>query len=107
MKPRIMYIEDKSSSISGSARIGLVTFSKSGRSIYYQGRRFSSLGGEGFKANFREVESGAEFWISGPHQDGRDRLYPGIVEIDEDIREEYWITIRKMPENSKQSSYRC
>jgi len=31
---RIMYIENKSSGLSGPARIGRVTFSKSGKTVY-------------------------------------------------------------------------
>jgi hypothetical protein len=49
-----MYIERKGEGISGPARIGLVTFSKSGKSIYYLGRRFHTLSGSGFKANYFE-----------------------------------------------------
>ena len=96
MKPRIMYIEDKSGGLIGPARIGRVTFSKTGKTIYYRGRTFQSLKGRGFKANFYEVETGVEFWISGPHKDGADTLYGGAqpVEIDEDVRDEYWRDIR-------------
>jgi hypothetical protein len=36
MKTRIMYIEQKDDGINGPARIGRVTFSKSGRSLYYR-----------------------------------------------------------------------
>jgi hypothetical protein len=95
MKSRIMYIEHKGiDGISGPARIGRVAFSKSGRTIYYRGKQFQSLGGRGFKSNFFEVETGEEYWISGPKKNGTDRLYSGTVEIDEDVREEYWTRIR-------------
>ena len=40
MKSRIMYIEDKSNGLVGEARIGRVTFSKSGKTIYYKGKSF-------------------------------------------------------------------
>lgn len=95
-KTRIMYIEDKSEGLDGPARIGRVTFSKSGRSIHYGGRTFQSLDGSGFKANFFDVESGDHFWISGPRKDGADRLYGGSkpVEIDADVEREYWRDIR-------------
>lgn len=96
-KTRIMYIEDKSDDLNGPARIGRVTFSKSGRSLHYGGRTFQSLGGTGFKANYFDVETGAQFWISGPRKDGRDRLYEGSskpVEIDADVSDEYWREIR-------------
>ena len=102
MDSRIMYIEDKSSGLSGPARIGRVTFSKSGKSIYYQGRRFHRLGGQGFKANYADSDTGAHFWISGCRKDGADRLYGERVpiEIDEDVREEYWTEIRRQPKRS-------
>lgn len=94
MKSCIMYIEDKNdNALAGSARIGRVTFSKSGQSIYYQERRFEKLRSRGL-ANYVEVESGDEYWISGCKTKGEDRLYPGLVEIDEDVREEYWTEIR-------------
>jgi len=94
---RIMYIESKSGALSGRARIGRVTFSKTGKSLYYQGRSFQSLKGDGFKANYFNTETGEEFWISGPRKDGNDRLYPQStmpVEIDDDVAEEYWRDIR-------------
>jgi hypothetical protein len=51
------------------------------------------------KANF-DVDTHEEYWISGPRHDGSDRLYKSNlpIEIDEDVREEYWTTIRKKPE---------
>jgi hypothetical protein len=51
---RIMYIESKGDGIVGPARIGRVTFSKTGKSIYYRGRSYHSLKGGGFKANFAD-----------------------------------------------------
>ena len=94
---RIMYIEDKSRGSSGPARIGRVTFSKTGRSVYYCGRTFQSLKGRGFKSNYFDVLTGEQFWISGPRTDGLDRLYSGgaPVQIDDDVREEYWTNIRR------------
>jgi hypothetical protein len=100
MRSRIMYIECKSDGLTGPARIGRVTFSKSGKSVHYDGRRFQTLAGSGFKANYFEVESGAEYWISGCKRDGTDRLYGERlpVEIDDDVRVEYWTEIRSQPE---------
>jgi hypothetical protein len=100
MKSRIMYIEDKSGGLVGPARIGRVTFSKTGRTIYYRGRSFQSLKGQGFKANYYDLETGEHFWISGPKRDGGDSLYFSNVstEIDDDAREEYWRDIRGSPE---------
>ena len=96
-----MYIEYKGDGISGPARIGRVTYSKTGRSLYYKGRRFSSLAGKGFKSNYRDAETGEEYWISGCKKDGTDALYSTAVEIDGDVREEYWAEIRGKPEFSE------
>ncbi len=106
-KTRIMYIENKSEDISGPARIGRVTFSKSGKSVYYRGKTFQSLKGAGFKANYVDVDTREEYWISGCKKNGGDRLYPGEIEIDEDVREEYWLNIRNQPENVALSKIRC
>jgi hypothetical protein len=96
-KTRIMYIENKSTSLNGPARIGRVTFSKTGKSISYRGRTFQSLKGSSYKANYFDVETGERFWISGARKDGNDRLYPQStqpVEIDDDVTEEYWRDVR-------------
>lgn len=99
MRTRIMYIEEKSSGLSGDARIGRVAFSKTGRTLYYAGQTFQSLKGMGFKANYYDLETGDRYWISGPRKDGADRLYGEAlpVEIDDDVREEYWTQIRGLP----------
>jgi hypothetical protein len=98
--PRIMNIECKDNTLDGPARIGRVTFTRTGATLRYRDASFQSLKENGFKSNYFEVESGKEYWISGPRRDGQDRLYgQGIpVEIDEDVREEYWTKIRKKPE---------
>jgi hypothetical protein len=54
----------------------------------------------GYKWNHFDVGTGDRYWISGPRKDGRDRLYAQssqAVEIDDDIREEYWTKIRGRP----------
>jgi hypothetical protein len=99
-KTRIMYIECKAGELVGPARIGRVSYSKTGCTIYYKDKEFQSLKGSGFKSNYREINTGEEYWISGPRRDGADGLYASNVttEIDEGVREEYWTTIRKKPE---------
>ena len=103
MRSRIMYIESKAGTLNGAARIGRVTFSRTGRRLYYKGRAFQK--GQGFKSNYYDVESGDEYWISGPHRDGQDRLYSSNipVEIDGDVRDEYWTVIRNCPERKADS----
>jgi hypothetical protein len=100
---RVMYVESKAESLNGPARIGRVTFSKTGLSIYYKGKTFLRI--QGFKANYQDAETHDEYWISGPRRDGKDRLYVSNipVEIDEDVREEYWTEIRKKPEFKSRS----
>ncbi|MGV3753868.1 MAG: hypothetical protein ACO1QS_00635 [Verrucomicrobiota bacterium] len=100
---RIMYIECKAGALLGEARIGRVTFSKTGRTLYYQGRKFQSLKGKGFKSNYYDVETGEDYWISGPKRNGGDRLYgSNAVGIDEDVRVEYWEEVRRQPERKNE-----
>ena len=95
-RSRIMYIEDKSEGLEGPARIGRVYFSKSGKTLYYRGRKFRSLKG-GYKANCFDVPGGEELWISGPRKDQSDRLFGGnrSVGIDSDVEEEYRLLIER------------
>jgi len=94
-----MYMEAKSAGLTGPARIGRVTFSKSFKRVYYGAQVFQRLPGGGFKANHYDLATGEEYWISGPREDGGDRLYGERVPvaIDEDARAEYWTEIRKQP----------
>ena len=91
-----MYVENKSEGgLGGVGRIGWVSFSKTGRTLRYRGLEFQSLKGQGYKANFVELASGDEYWISGPKRGGGDRLYGGGgVEVDGDAREAYWRGVR-------------
>jgi hypothetical protein len=59
--------------------------------LYYRDQRFRSLKGSGFKANYYDVDTGDEYWISGPRKDRNDRLYGGQlgVVIDDDAIDEY------------------
>jgi len=94
-----MYIENKET---GEAVIGKVSFSKTRKTIYYKNKSFASLSGRGFgKANYYDVETREEYWISGPRKDGCDRLYAGPqnTRIDEDVAEEYLGKIRNIKKN--------
>jgi len=99
MKPRVMYIESKAGGLTGPARIGRVSFSKTGATLYYGGKSFQSLKGRGFKSNYFDVETGDPYWISGPRRDGRDALYATHIatEVDDDVHSEYWSEIRRVP----------
>ena len=103
MRTRIMYIERKAGELTGPARIGRVSFSKTGKSLYYRGQTFQSLKGYGFKANYYDVETGDDYRISGCRKAGVDRLYGKRqpVEIDDDVREEYWLVIRGQADSAQ------
>jgi hypothetical protein len=102
---RIMYIENKSGGLIGSARVGRVTFTRTGKTLYYSDQSFQSLKGAGYKSNFVDIETGDSYWISGPKKNGGDRLYGERlpIEIDEDVREEYWLDIRGLPDRVSDS----
>jgi hypothetical protein len=79
------------------ARIGRVRFSKTGRTLYYDGRGLR--GGHGY---FRDAKTGEYFHIQRARHDGMDRsegrkLGSFRVMIDDDVREEYWRKIRGEP----------
>jgi hypothetical protein len=113
MKSEIMYIEWKTHpgghDDRGPAWIGRVFFNKSGKTLIFKGKRFQK-GGRGDCYNYVDIETGDGYWISGPKKNGEDRYgwarnMP--VEIDEDVREEYWTRIRNLPErkDEKTSKY--
>jgi hypothetical protein len=88
-----MYVELKTGfNDDGPAWIGRVRFSKTGRTLYYRGWRLQSLkGGGGMFANYSDIDTGDEFWVSGVKKNGQDRHWAGHgpVDIDEDVAEEY------------------
>lgn len=87
-----MYVELKSGHADdGPAWIGRVSFSKTGRTIYYRGRSFRRLSGGGVRGNYYDVDTGEEFWISGVKRSRQDRHWAGrgAVEIDADAQAEY------------------
>ena len=106
MASRIMYVEYKGGGIRGFGRIGRVELSKTGKTLRYRGRSLQSLKGYSLKANYFDTDTGEEYWVSGRRRDGQDTLYPGVVEIDDDVREEYWTEIRALPSMVAVESYR-
>ena len=73
----------------GPAWISMIRFSDTWKTAYWHGRtlrRWSGL----FDANFFGVETGEEYWISGPHRDRRDARYSTIEPtVDDDARAPY------------------
>lgn len=92
MQPEIKYIELKSGfSDDGPAWIGLVEFSKSGRTLYFDDKAFQSLKGTGIGANYYDIETGDEYWISGIKKNKQDRHWAGNgkVFIENRIADDY------------------
>lgn len=89
---RLMYVENKQGDIDGHvARIGWVTFSKTGRSIYYRGRTLKRMKGGGVSGNYYCEETGHEYWVSGIKVRGSNAHYAEFtkIHIDQDAEQEY------------------
>ena len=82
MKDRLVYVELKSGhSDNGPAWIGIAGRSKTGATVYFNGGAFKSLKGSGFGANFFNIETGDEYWISGIKKNNQDRHWAGGGQI--------------------------
>jgi hypothetical protein len=74
------------------ARIGRVQFSKTGRTLYYDGRVLRSHG----PPWYYDADTEESFWIHrAPRRFKSRSSIP--AEIDEDVRVEFWTTIREEP----------
>jgi len=90
------------------ARIGRVQTSKTGRTLYYGGRE---LRGQG-QPWYRDVDTGEVFVVQHARKDGLDRneghkggSFP--VEIDDDVRDQYWERIREEPKRRHERIIHC
>jgi hypothetical protein len=98
VKQEIKYIELKTGfSDNGNAWIGLVSFSKSRKTIYFDGKAFQSLNGMGISGNYSEIETGNEYWISGVKKNMSDRhiFGNGKILIEKRILNDYLNIIGK------------
>ena len=78
MKQKLLYIELKSGHEDrGPAWIGMATLSRTGRTVYFNGRAMKRLCGQGISGNHYCLETGDEYWVSGPKKDGCDRHWAG------------------------------
>ncbi|GAA4282283.1 hypothetical protein GCM10022260_27060 [Gaetbulibacter aestuarii] len=78
MKPELRYIELKSGfENTGPAWIGMAEFSKSGRTVYFNGRALKNSKAQGITGNYYDIENGDEYWISGIKKNGTDRHWVG------------------------------
>src|SRR5690554_7373181 len=107
MRTEVKYLELKSGfSDNGPAWIGMVSFSKSGKTIYFDGKAFQSLNGTGISANYFDLESGNEYWISGVKKDMSDRhkFGGGKIFVEKRILSDYLKIIGKSERSEEHTS---
>ncbi len=88
MKPELKYIELKAGfSDDGPAWIGMVEFSKTGQTMYFDGRAFK---GNGHGGCF-DIETKEAYWITGIKKRGQNRHWAGKgkIMIDKLVVEDY------------------
>ncbi|MEM6686948.1 MAG: hypothetical protein AAF617_14295 [Bacteroidota bacterium] len=105
MKPEVKYIELKSGfGDNGPAWIGLASFSKSGKTVYFNNKAYRNLGGSGVDGgNYADWETSEEYWISSPKKDMTDRhkFGSGKIVVERRILGEYLKIVGKteLPKN--------
>ncbi|AWI33198.1 hypothetical protein [Streptomyces tirandamycinicus] len=91
MPQRLMFVQLKTGydTDRGPSWIGWVDFSKTWSTAYFRGRTLRRSG-KMFDANFHDVQTNEEFWVSGPKRDRTDSHYgPSNPEIEPDAVETY------------------
>lgn len=86
----LMYLELKSGFCdNGPAWIGYVKASKSGQTLYWNDHAFQKYNGVG--ANYVDIETGEEYWISGVKKRGTNRHWAGsgVIQMDRRAVDEY------------------
>ncbi len=92
MKSEMVYVELKTGyNDNGPAWIGKAQYSKSGQTLYLNGQAFQSCKGQGIGANYFDIETGDEYWISGVKMNQQDRHWAGSggIMIDKEAVDEY------------------
>jgi hypothetical protein len=81
----LRYVELKSGHAdNGPAWIGYVTASKTGRTLYFNGRGLMKLKGQrrgSMGGNYVDMETGESFWVSGVKKNGEDRHWAGSGKV--------------------------
>ena len=91
MPERIMFVQLKTGHDidRGPAWISLVRFNRTWKTATWHGKTLRRWPGM-FDANFYDVETDEEYWISGPHRNKQDTRYSSVRPIiDDDAREAY------------------
>ena len=88
---KLVYVERKSAGHRGPAWIGYALLSKTGVTVYINGRALQRARGGGIRGNHFCVETGDEYWVSGPKQGGGDRHWAGggVVSVEARALPEY------------------
>ena len=92
MKRQLSYIELKTGySDNGPAWIGLVEFSKTGQTLYFDNKALKRQKNGTCKSNHYDIETGNEYWVSGIKKNGQDRHWAGNgkIMIDKNSIEDY------------------
>lgn len=90
MARRIMFVQLKTGFDvdRGPSWICWVNFGRSWNTARVHGRELRRL--QGIAGNFIDVETGEEFWLSGPKRDGSDTRYgPATTVVDDDAIADY------------------
>lgn len=88
----LKYIELKTGyADNGPAWIARVKLSKSGRTVYFDGKALKRSNRGGISGNHYDLETGQEYWVSGVKKTGRDRHWTGsgIIRIEAAAVAEY------------------
>jgi len=89
----ILYIEKvtKGSNHDDEARIGKVSYSKTGQTIYYKDKKLQKIKGGGASSNYKDEATDQEYWVSGIKKEGsnRHRFGSGIVIVDKEAKSEF------------------
>jgi len=91
MPDRIMFVQLKTGHDidQGPAWISVVSFNRSWKTVRWHTKTLKRASGM-FDANFYDVETDEEYWISGPHRDRRDTGYSSITPtVDDEARAVY------------------
>ncbi|MFI1472217.1 hypothetical protein [Streptomyces wuyuanensis] len=99
MPRRLMFVQLKTGydTDRGPSWIGWVDFSKTWGTAYFRGRTLRRSGGM-LDANFYDVQTNEEFWVSGPKRDHTDTRYgPSTPEIEPEAVESYHAFLEGTP----------
>jgi len=88
---RVMFVQLKTghNTDNGPCWISVVRFNRSWNTAYWHGKTLRRWPGM-FDANFYDIDTKEECWVSGPHRDRADTRYSRINPVvDDDAREAY------------------